>query len=97
MCSIGSPTFSLTFEALATATASTAQLRATLHAAELEALIRVEMQRLCPIPYGTMFSVHPDSGTWRVVIVRGGSDDDDFFHIIHLVARRLRTEFDLEG
>ena len=55
------------------------------------------MQRLCPIPYGTMFSVHPDSGTWRVVIVRGGSDDDDFFHIIHLVARRLRTEFDLEG
>ena len=69
----------------------------TKTAAELEALIRVEMGRLCPLPYGTTFSVHPDAGTWRVVIVRGGSDDDDFFDVIHLVARRLRTEFDLEG
>jgi len=32
MCSIGSPTFSLTFAALATATASSAQPRATLQA-----------------------------------------------------------------
>lgn len=70
----------------------------TKTAVELEALIRAEMGRLRPMPYGTMVSVHPDAGTWRVVIVRGGSDDDDdVFDIIHLVARRLRTEFDLEG
>jgi hypothetical protein len=71
--------------------------RPTKTAAELEALIRVEMERLCPMPYGTIVSVQPDAGTWRVVIVRGGSDDDEFFDIIHLVARRLRAEFDLEG
>jgi hypothetical protein len=65
--------------------------------AELEALIRVEMERLCPMPYGTLVSVQPDAGTWRVAIVGGASDDIDFFDIIHLVARRLRTEFDLEG
>jgi hypothetical protein len=69
----------------------------TKTAAELEAMIRVEMGRLCPMPYGTLVSVQPDAGTWTVVIVRGGSEDDDFFDIIHLVARRLRTEFDLEG
>jgi hypothetical protein len=69
----------------------------TKTAAELEALIRVEMGRLCPMAYGTMVSVHPDAGTWRVAIVKGGADDDDFFDIIHLVVRRLQTEFDLEG
>ena len=66
-------------------------------AAELEALIRAEMGRLCPMPYGTLISVLPDAATWRVAIVSGGSDDNDFFHIIDLVARRLRAEFDLEG
>lgn len=69
----------------------------TKTAAELADLIRAEMGKLCPIAYGTMVSVHPDAGTWKVVIVRGGSDHEDFFDIIHLIARRLRTEFDLEG
>jgi len=32
-----------------------------------------------------------------VVIVRGGSEDDDFFDIINLVSRLLLAEFDLEG
>jgi hypothetical protein len=69
----------------------------TKTAAELEALIRLEMGRLCPMPRSTVVSVRPDAGTWSVVIVRGGSDDDAYLDIIHLVARRLRTEFDLEG
>jgi hypothetical protein len=69
----------------------------TKTAAELEDMIRVEMARLCPMAYGTMVSVHPDASTWKVVVVRGGSDHDDFFDIINLVARRLRTEFDLEA
>jgi hypothetical protein len=69
----------------------------TKTAAELEALIRLEMGRLCPMPRSTVVSVRPDAGTWRVFIVRGGSDDEAYLDIIHLVARRLRTEFDLEG
>jgi hypothetical protein len=41
------------------------------------------------------FTRIPEHGGW--LLCAAGRMTTIFFHIIHLVARRLRTEFDLEG
>jgi hypothetical protein len=64
-------------------------------AAELEAIIRVEMENICEWPTDMTVSVQPDGDSWKVVIVQDGSDFDSSRHeMILLIANRLRCEFD---
>jgi hypothetical protein len=65
-------------------------------AAELEALIRVEMEEISDLPTDMAISVRPDGDTWKAVIMQeGGADESDRFEMIMLICDRLRSEFDL--
>jgi hypothetical protein len=65
-------------------------------AAELEALIRVEMEELCAWPTEMAVSVQPDGDTWKANIMWGGRDsDENLIEILQSVVNRLRLEFDL--
>jgi hypothetical protein len=67
-------------------------------AAELEALIRVEMEEISDLPKDISVSVRPDGDTWKVVIMRGGAvHETDRLEMIHLICDRLRNEFDLKA
>jgi hypothetical protein len=65
-------------------------------AAELEALIRVEMEELCAWPTEMAVSVQPDGETWKANIMWGDrASDEDLIEILQAVVNRLRLEFDL--
>jgi hypothetical protein len=65
-------------------------------AAELEALIRVEVEEICAWPTDIAVSVKPDGETWKVVIMHEGQKSDDrFIVIVEAVVDRLRAEYDL--
>jgi hypothetical protein len=67
-------------------------------AAELEAIIRVEMEELCDLPMDIAVSVRPDGDTWKAVIIHeGGGRESQSFEMIMLICDRLRSEFDLKG
>jgi hypothetical protein len=67
-------------------------------AAELEAVIRVEMEEISDFPADIAVSVRPDGDTWKVVITHeGGVHDSDRFEMIQLICDRLRNEFDLKS
>ena len=67
-------------------------------AAELEAIIRVEMEEICDWPTDIAVSVRPDGDIWKVVITHESRvDDSDRFEMIQLICDRLRSEFDLCG
>lgn len=67
-------------------------------AAELEALIKLEMEDICEWPTDISFVVRPDGDSWKVVIMqeRPTSDDKALSEMILLIADRLRAEFDLK-
>jgi hypothetical protein len=70
----------------------------TKTAADLEAIIRVEMEEICEWPTDMSVSVRPDHDTWKVVITHeSGVDVSELFEMIMLICDRLRSEFDLEG
>jgi hypothetical protein len=65
-------------------------------AAELEALIRVEVEEICAWPTGMAVSVQPDGETWKVAIIQEDQKSDDrCIVIIQAIVDRLRTEYDL--
>lgn len=65
-------------------------------AAELEALIRVEMEELCAWPTEMAVSVQPDGETWKAAIMREGREPDaGLVDLLESVVERLRDEFDL--
>ena len=67
-------------------------------AAELEAIIRVEMEEICDWPTDIAVLVRPDGDTWKVVLTHESSvDESDRFEMISLICDRLRSEFDLKG
>jgi hypothetical protein len=69
----------------------------TKTAADLEAIIRVEMEEICDWPTDIAVSVRPDGDTWKVIITHETKvDDSDRFELIHLICDRLRSEFDLK-
>jgi hypothetical protein len=66
-------------------------------AAELEAIIRVEMEEICDWPTDIAVSVRPEGDTWKVVIRhKGGIDETERFEMIMLICDRHRSEFDLK-
>jgi hypothetical protein len=66
-------------------------------AAELEAIIRVEMEEICDWPTDIAVSVRPEGDTWKAVMMHdGGGDETDRFEMIMLICDRLRNEFDLK-
>jgi hypothetical protein len=70
----------------------------TKTAAELEAIIRVEMEEICDWPMDLAVSVRPDGDTWKAVITQESRvDESDRFEMILLICDRLRSEFDLKG
>ncbi|HEU4804230.1 MAG TPA: hypothetical protein VFS91_00215 [Nitrobacter sp.] len=70
--------------------------RPTKSAAELEALIRVEMEELCAWPTEMAVSVQPDGDIWKASIMWGGrNSDENLIEIFQSVVNRLRLEFDL--
>ena len=70
----------------------------TKTAADLEAIIRMEMEEICEWPTDTAVSVRPDGDTLKVVITHeSGVDESDRFEMILLICDRLRSEFDLKG
>ena len=67
-------------------------------AAELEAIIRVEMEQICDLPTDLAVSVKPDGDTWKAVVMQGNAPDaPDRFQMIMMICDRLRGEFDLRG
>ena len=65
-------------------------------AAELEAMIKVEMEAISDRPTETIVSVQPDGDSWKAQAVSEGSiDDADLHDMITQIADRLKTEFDL--
>lgn len=65
-------------------------------AAELEAMIKVEMEAISDRPTGTIVSVQPDGDSWKAEVVSESSVDDASLHdMINQIADRLKTEFDL--
>jgi hypothetical protein len=67
-------------------------------AAELEAIIRVEMEEMCDWPTDMAVSIRPDGDTWKVVITHESRiDESDRFEMISVICDRLRSEFDLRG
>jgi hypothetical protein len=70
----------------------------TKTAAELEAIIRVEMEEMCDWPTDMAVSIRPDGDTWKVVIThKSRTDESDRFEMISVICDRLRSEFDLRG
>ena len=70
--------------------------RPTKSAAELEALIRVEMEELCAWPTGMAVTVQPDGETWKATIMQKGREtDEELIETLQTIVNRLRTEFDL--
>ena len=65
-------------------------------AAELEAMIKVEMEAISDRPTETIVSVQPDGDSWKAQAVSEGPiDDADLHDMITQIADRLKTEFDL--
>jgi hypothetical protein len=65
-------------------------------AAELEALIRVEMEEVCAWPTGMAVTVQPDGETWKATTMQEGREPDEgIIHILEAIVNRLRAEFDL--
>jgi hypothetical protein len=65
-------------------------------AAELEALIRVEMEEVCAWPIDMAVSVQPDGETWKAIIMQEGRESDEgLIDILQTIVDRLRVEFDL--
>ena len=65
-------------------------------AAELEAMIRVEMEALSEWPTGMMVSVQPDGDSGRArTIPQNPIDDAALRDTITDIANRLKSEFDL--
>jgi hypothetical protein len=65
-------------------------------AAELEALIRVEMEEICAWPTDMTVAVHPDGETWKTTIMHEGQEvDAGLIEILQAIVNRLRLEFDL--
>jgi hypothetical protein len=48
----------------------------TKTAADIEAIIRVEMEEICDWPTDISVSVRPDGDTWKAVITHEGAVDD---------------------
>jgi hypothetical protein len=70
----------------------------TKTAAEIEAMIRVEMEEIAAWPTDLAITVEPEADTWKVNIMHGRlKDDPRLREMVHLVANQLRTEFDLLG
>jgi hypothetical protein len=70
----------------------------TKTAADIEAIIRVEMEEICDWPTDISVSVRPDGDTWKAVITHEGAvDESDRFEMIMLICDRLRSEFDMKG
>ena len=69
----------------------------TKTAAELEAMIRVEMEAIAAWPTDLAITVEPEADTWKLNITNGKlKDDPRLTEMIHLVADQLRAEFDLK-
>jgi hypothetical protein len=88
----------MTFRALSRAISMGANnmKRPAKSAAELEALIRVEMEELCAWPTGMAVTVQPDGETWKATIMQKGREtDEELIDILQAIVNRLRTEFDL--
>jgi hypothetical protein len=65
--------------------------------AELEAMIRVEMESLCEWPTGMMVSVQPDGDSWRAwTIPKNSVDDAGRRDKITEIANGLKGEYDLK-
>jgi hypothetical protein len=65
-------------------------------AAELEAMIRVEMEDICAWPIDMAVSVGPESDTWRAIIMQEHrKSDEGLVEILQMIVDRLRMEFDL--
>jgi hypothetical protein len=65
-------------------------------AAELEAMIKVEMEAISDRPTGAIVSVQPDGDSWKAHVVSEGSvDDADLHDMITQIADRLKAEIDL--
>lgn len=66
-------------------------------AAELEALIRVEMEGICAWPTDMAVSVQPDGDTWKAVIMQERrASDEGLDEIVRDISNLLRQEYDLE-
>jgi hypothetical protein len=66
-------------------------------AAELEALIRVELEEICAWPTDMTVAVHPDGETWKATIMHEHQDADArLIEVLETIIDRLREEFDLE-
>jgi hypothetical protein len=66
-------------------------------AAELEAIIRVEMEEISDWPTDMAVSVRPDGDTWKVVITHESRINDSDRFEIQMICDRLRSEFDLRS
>jgi hypothetical protein len=66
-------------------------------AAELEAMIRVQMEEISDWPTDIAISVRPDGDTWKAVIMQEAPDDSGRVEIIEMICDSLRSEFDLKG
>ncbi len=65
-------------------------------AAELEAMIRVEMEDICAWPIDMAVSVHPDGESWKAAIMQENrKSDEGLTEILQMIVDRLRMEFDL--
>jgi hypothetical protein len=70
----------------------------TKTAAELEAMIRVEMEAIAAWPTDLAITVEPEADTWKLNFTNGKlKADPRLTEMIHLVADHLRAEFDLKG
>jgi hypothetical protein len=70
----------------------------TKSAAELEAMIKVEIEAISDHATGTIVSVRPDGDSWKAQVVSESSvDDADLHDMITQIAYRLKTEFDLSA
>lgn len=64
---------------------------------ELEAAIRLEMEDASEWPTNLAISVVPHEDSWKVEIMRDGSQQDmDRSDMIEAIADRLRGQFDLK-
>lgn len=65
-------------------------------AAELEAMIRVEMEDICAWPIDMAVSVRPDGDTWKAIIMQEHrTSNEGLVAILRTIVDRLRAEFDL--
>jgi hypothetical protein len=65
-------------------------------AAELEAMIKIEIEAISDQATGTIVSVQPDGDSWKALANSENSvDDADLHDMVTQIADRLKTEFDL--